>query len=475
MSVDSNSVFGHEEPPLRRFLFSSNDAKTERDTENSLKQTASLQNSSTSASTSKINSSSVGPTDASLAKNQLSGHNLALAQIKPSSGFPLQSSTAVAHSSLSQPTMWQPSPEDLTVERSPLELLLQSAQANVQRTLADQVTPVRLAGHLSVLVVAAFILFISRIAIPNWDISIRSLPTASLEDASLSSGGAVTRISQMLAGQDPNLTFASTSLQRAVVPFTIIPEQPQPGIQSYSVQPGDTVMAIAQKFGLKPESIQWANPDLELNPDLLRIGDQLEILPVDGALHRVKPGDTLSTIAQEYKVSVDDIVGFGANEITDANVPLVSGAQLIIPNGVKPQVAVQVFAYNGAPTTAVKGSGSFVWPTSGSVTQRFWSGHPGIDIGSWTGAPVKAVDGGHVVVAQTGWNSGYGNHVIIDHGNGFASLYAHLSSFYVRVGENVTQGQQIGAVGNTGNSTGPHLHLEIRYQGSPRNPFSYLN
>ncbi|MCB0083681.1 MAG: LysM peptidoglycan-binding domain-containing protein, partial [Caldilineaceae bacterium] len=266
--------------------------------------------------------------------------------------------------------MWQPSPEDLTVERSPLELLLQSAQANVQRTLADQVTPVRLAGHLSVLVVAAFILFISRIEIPNWDISIRSLPTASLEDASLSSGGAVTRISQMLAGQDPNLTFASTSLQRAVVPFTIIPEQPQPGIQAYSVQPGDTVMAIAQKFGLKPESIQWANPDLELNPDLLRIGDQLEILPVDGALHRVKPGDTLSTIAQEYKVSVDDIVGFGANEITDANAPLVSGAQLIIPNGVKPQVAVQVFAYNGAPTTAVKGSGSFVWPTSGSVTQR---------------------------------------------------------------------------------------------------------
>ena len=111
---------------------------------------------------------------------------------------------------------------------------------------------------------------------------------------------------------------------------------------------------------------------------------------------------------------------------------------------------------------------------SGSVSQQFWGGHRAVDIGSWTGAPVKASDSGYVVTAGGGWNGGYGNHVIIDHGNGFVSLYAHLNSIYVRAGENVARGQHLGSVGNTGNSTGPHLHFEIRYQGVPRNPFSYL-
>ncbi len=117
---------------------------------------------------------------------------------------------------------------------------------------------------------------------------------------------------------------------------------------------------------------------------------------------------------------------------------------------------------------------SFAWPASGSVTQQFWGGHRAIDIGSWTGAPVKSADSGYVTVAGGGWNSGYGNYVVIDHGNGFVSLYAHLHSIYVRAGESVARGQQIGTLGNTGNSTGPHLHFEIRYQGVPGNPFSYL-
>lgn len=358
-----------------------------------------------------------------------------------------------------------------------LESLLHSVKSQIQRTLSDQVTPVRLAGHFSLLIVAASILLVSQIEIPNWDVSLRAFPTAAPEGSTMAAGTTVSQVSQMLAGQSLDAPFANSSLQRAIVPFTIIPEPPQEEIQTYTVQAGDTVLAIARKFGLEPETIQWANSGLERNPDVLRVGDVLNILPLDGALHTVEAGDSLSSIAAKYKVSIEDIVNYPGNDITDPAAALVVGAQVVVPGGVKPYVPPQVFAYGAttAPKTATRGTGAFIWPTSGSVTQRFWGGHPAIDIGSWTGAPVKAADSGHVILAQSGYNNGYGNHVIIDHGNGFVSLYAHLNSFYVRVGENVSRGQQIGTVGNTGNSTGPHLHLEIRYQGAPRNPFSYLN
>ena len=150
-------------------------------------------------------------------------------------------------------------------------------------------------------------------------------------------------------------------------------------------------------------------------------------------------------------------------------------SEIVVPGGTKPYVTQQVAAYSGpVPSNAIKGSGVFTWPTSGSITQRHWSGHRAIDIGSWSGSSVRAADSGHVVVAGGGWNGGYGNHVVIDHGNGFTTLYAHLNTIFVRRGENIGRGDQIGSVGNSGNSTGPHLHFEIRYQGTPQNPFGYL-
>ena len=150
--------------------------------------------------------------------------------------------------------------------------------------------------------------------------------------------------------------------------------------------------------------------------------------------------------------------------------------KLLFPAASNPMLhGVSAAAYIGpAPASAVKGSGNFSWPASGSITQEFWNGHRAIDIGSWTGAPVKAADSGYVVTAGGGWNGGYGNHIIVDHGNGFVTLYAHLNSIFVRPGENVVRGQQLGTLGNTGNSTGPHLHFEIQYQGVPRSPFAYL-
>lgn len=410
------------------------------------------------------------------AQHRATNQNFTLTRVDSSSAPPFNV-PVLSQASLQQNPPWSAPHESQSVLGAALESLLHTTKHQIQRTLSDQVTPVRLAGHFSILVVAAAILIISQIEMPDWDVSLRAFPTTAPEGSTMAAGAAVSQVSQMLAGQSLDAPFANSSLQRAIVPFTIIPEQPQEEIQTYVVQPGDTVLGIARQFGLKPESIQWANSGLEMNPDVLRVGDVLNILPIDGALHTVVAGDTLSSIADKYKVSMEDIVNYPGNAITDPASGLIVGAQVVIPGGVKPYVPPQVFAYNTttAPATATKGTGAFVWPTSGSVTQRFWGGHPAIDIGSWTGAPVKAADSGHVILAQSGYNNGYGNHVMIDHGNGFVSLYAHLNSFYVRVGENISRGQQIGTVGNTGNSTGPHLHLEIRYQGVPRNPFSYLN
>ncbi|GIV78754.1 M23 family metallopeptidase [Litorilinea aerophila] len=360
----------------------------------------------------------------------------------------------------------------------PLEGLLQKWHEQIRRSFSDQVTPLRLASHFSVLMVAALVLIFSRIEMPSWNISLRTFASGPI-------GGEVAPdVSHSLVSTlaDTGGVTAPTNvlLQRATVPFTVVHEKKREAdsyeIQTYVVQPGDTVVGIAEKFGLQPETIQWSNPSIEVNPDIIRPGDTLKILPIDGAIHTVSPGDTLSSLAAKYKISVEDILNYPGNGLTDPNAPLVVGTQLVMPGGTKPYSAPYVVAYEGAvvPGSATKGSGAFVWPTSGSITQRYWGGHAAIDIGSWTGAPVKAADSGYVAVARGGWNAGYGNHVIIDHGNGFVTLYAHLSSIYVRPGENVVRGQQVGAVGNTGNSTGPHLHFEIRYQGVPRNPLSYL-
>lgn len=382
-------------------------------------------------------------------------------------------------------------PSTLTVQATPLtssewfnqrapaqpavETFVQRIHSQLSRVFSDQVTPVRLAGHLSVLAVAALILILSQIEMPTWEISLRALPSSTL--LGTAQGGGVASqvnalVNQQLVGQ-----VNDSALQRAAVPFTTARQQPAPeGIQTYIVQAGDTVLGIAGKFGLKPESIQWSNAQLESNVDLIRPGDTLNIPPVDGVLHTVTSGDTLGSLAAKYKVTVEDIVNHKNNGLTSADAQLTVGNALIIPNGTKTYVTPAAVAYSGGevPTTAQIGSGNFDWPASGSINQRYWGGHAAIDLGGWTGAPVKAADGGYVAVATGGWNGGYGNHIIIDHGNGFVTLYAHLNSIFVKPGESVARGQQIGSLGNTGNSTGPHLHFEIRYQGVQRNPLNYL-
>lgn len=272
----------------------------------------------------------------------------------------------------------------------------------------------------------------------------------------------------------------TTELYQAPVFHTIIPKRLRREVITYEVQPGDTVGKIGVKFDLEPETVMWANGSLAQVPDLLRPGQELIILPIDGVYHTVVKGDTLSSIADKYKSDVAHIIECSYNNLDPEDPQVQPGDKLIVPGGIKPYVARQVTAYKGPiPEDAQKGTGVFVWPTSGRLTDRFgfrtFSGrwHNGLDISNGQGTSIYAADSGFVIFA--GWrNDGYGNIVIIDHRNGYWTYYAHLSTYYVSAGQSVAKGALIAAMGSTGNSTGCHLHFEIRHKGVRKNPEMYL-
>jgi murein DD-endopeptidase MepM/ murein hydrolase activator NlpD len=264
-----------------------------------------------------------------------------------------------------------------------------------------------------------------------------------------------------------------TTIVRIAQPHTEIPDRPRLDVVTHIVQPGDTVQSIAELYGLQPTTLLWSNPKLEELPDLLRIGQEVVILPLDGAYHTVAEDDTLESIAEKYKVEAEAITSLLLNDLRPPLFQIQDGAKLIVPGGTKPYVPRRVTSYSGPVSGSVRGTGAFVWPVSGKITQGYWWGHRAIDVGAPTGSAVLATDGGYV--SFVGWTDiGYGYLIILDHANGYSSYYGHLSQMYVMLGQEVAHGQVIGAVGSTGNSTGPHLHLEIRYNGVEQNPLVYL-
>ena len=261
----------------------------------------------------------------------------------------------------------------------------------VQETLSDQVTPIRLLGHLSVLLVAAGILLVSQVDIPEWNLPIASNVAAGAQVAEFVPVSAPVSAEQPAGDEAASEVIlanavSDSSLQKAAVPLTIIPDRGRKSIENYVVEPGDTVLGIAHKFGLNPETLMWSNSSLEDNADLLRIGDELNILPLDGAIHTVVSGDTLSSLAAKYKVEISDIIGYEANQLADTTSALTLGKQLIIPNGTKPYIAKQVVAFSGPiPAGASVGTGYFAWPISGNLTQNYWGGHR-----AWISARIPA-------------------------------------------------------------------------------------
>jgi murein DD-endopeptidase MepM/ murein hydrolase activator NlpD len=245
----------------------------------------------------------------------------------------------------------------------------------------------------------------------------------------------------------------------------------------YTVAPGDTVSAIAEKFGVSMDTIRWENKLVSVSS--IKPGQKLRILPVSGVLHKVTRGETIYTIAKKYEANPQAVVDYPFNNFADNETfALAVGQELVVPDGKKPAEVLWSPSRNVAQNTpnagAVSGTGQFVWPMAGRITQRFAWYHSGLDIATGYGTPVLAADSGTVVVA--GWpdNSGYGIRVVIDHGNGYQTWYGHLSKVLVSAGQGVGRGQQIGLEGSTGRSTGPHLHFEIRRGSTRLNPLDLL-
>lgn len=247
-------------------------------------------------------------------------------------------------------------------------------------------------------------------------------------------------------------------------------------VSDYEVKDGDTLSSIAAKFDVSVDSVKWANESVDFKK--LKPGLKLTIPPVTGIIYKVKPGDTIYSIAKKFDTDPQGIVDFPLNTFTDDETfALAAGQSLIVPDGVMPDAPAPTqprYAKILTPDAgSVTASGAFVWPAFGRITQPFRSYHRALDIANNPGTPILAADAGKVVVA--GWSSvGYGNHVIIDHQNGYMTLYAHMSNFSVVVGQKVARGSQLGAMGSTGRSTGPHLHFEIRVGGGNRDPLGFL-
>lgn len=236
----------------------------------------------------------------------------------------------------------------------------------------------------------------------------------------------------------------------------------------HTVKEGETLSDIAEQYKIDVETLEGANADLktEIHP-----GDQLVILPQKGVLHTIGTGDTLWWIANNYHVEIAAILQ--ANGKSDEDLSI--GESLFIPGGKKPKEEERLLAR--ADTSVSRGSGNrFSWPTEGELTspfaQRWGRHHDGIDLANDIGTPVRASRSGRV--SYSGWSSGYGRVVMIEHDQGYTTVYGHLSESFVAEGQYVKTGQSIAAMGNSGYSTGPHLHFEVRKNGTPINPYNVL-
>ena len=242
-------------------------------------------------------------------------------------------------------------------------------------------------------------------------------------------------------------------------------------------QKGDTVSTIAQKFGISADTVRWAN---DLSDDTINVGDSLQILPVTGIEYKVQSGDTVYTIAKKLATDPQKIVDFPFNDFANPETfSLVTGQMLIVPDGIQPAaqpfIRPQVYIAQGPSATSFSASG-FTWPVHGLITQFASWYHMALDLAAPYGTPIIAAKSGTVVEANTGgWNYGYGNDVIIDHGGGYKSLYAHMEAVNVSQGQQVVGGSTvIGWIGLTGRTTGPHVHFEIRLNDVTINPLPFL-
>jgi len=281
-----------------------------------------------------------------------------------------------------------------------------------------------------------------------------------------------------------------SSIFRALQLKTRITERPRYETVIYRVSRGDAMLRITESYGVKTESILYVNPQLEDNPHNLKPGMELTIPPVDGLYYEWKEGDTFESVADKFDAEADEIINFPGNDIDLTNPTLKPGTLVMIPGGSRElrnwaadlQTAARGANTGTGGTNATNSCGGgpvgsgFGWPANSTAISGngYGPGHLALDIQANEGDPVYAAGTGIVTMAQGGWNYGYGNVVQIDHGNGYVTVYAHLSVINVSLCTPVGQGAVIGAAGNTGNSFGAHLHFEVRLGGTNINPYQIV-
>lgn len=339
----------------------------------------------------------------------------------------------------------------------------------------------RFGGHAALLAVIALGIWAARLGFDTLPVDVApyaepsvgtpkpaatAIPLINLEDLPPYSGGPT----------------AIHGIYRAADVHTIFPTRPRIEFVKYVVQKGDTLFGIAEKFGIEPETVLWGNFDiLEDDPHRLSPGQEITIPPVDGTLYVWHEGDGLEGIADFFGVTVEDILDWPGNNldtgIDATNPPIEAGTQIMVPGGHRaivtwsaPRIyrsnpaAARIYGpgYCGTVVDGPVGAGVFIWPTPRHYISgyRYSSIHPAIDLAGDIGTAIYAADSG--VVVYSGWNNyGYGYVVVLDHGNGWQTLYAHLSQVNMVCGQAVFQGNVIGLMGVSGNSSGPHLHFEM--------------
>ncbi len=378
------------------------------------------------------------------------------------------------------------------IEAEPGSQWIQLWEKLFQKGLAERT--LRLGTHALLIALIVFVAWVMRqfyqtaqIMIPEEAAFAASLPT-------LTPSPEVLELPPLVASN-----AGGSGISRLALLHTTRPTQPRMDVITYTVAAGDTLFGIAEKFGLEPETILWGN-QFVLGDNLhnLRPGQALNILPVNGTYYEWQAGDGLNGVAKFFGVTPETIINFPGNHLDPAaigdfaNPNIEPGTWLVVPGGRRefvtwsapviprdnPEVAEVLGP--GVCGTAVEGAIGievFIWPANNHFLSGFdyspKANHPGLDIDGETGDPIYAVDNGVVVYA--GWNNwGYGNMVVINHGNGWQTLYAHLEAVNVSCGQSVYQTNVIGLMGSTGNSTGSHLHFEMMYNGTKVNPWDYL-
>jgi murein DD-endopeptidase MepM/ murein hydrolase activator NlpD len=366
----------------------------------------------------------------------------------------------------------------------------------------------RFGGHALLLTVAAGVIWLGQF-------NLAGMVPAQMDVSQLITTAddipAATPIANLVSAPPPEI--ASSEITRLTDIHTFIPDRARFEITTYTVEQSDTALGIAEKFGISPETVVFSNPILRDNPHLLAPGQELRIAPQNGIIRDVIEGDTIGGLANAYGILPEEIINWPTNDIDPENPQISVGQVIFAPGGTRGLLTFPetVLANSGTsstgtssgstgggtsvqsnPTTplvlrsgsgqcaaglggGVLGSSTFVYPANNHFISGYdYSGiHPGIDLDGESGEPVYAADSGVVVFA--GWSDwGYGNTIIIDHGNTWWTLYGHLSSYFVSCGQGVYQGGQIGAIGNTGASQGAHLHFEVYYGVYQTNPWGVL-